>query len=85
MRYHSRSQYAKVRLMVLYHPADPECAGVIRGYRRLLRDGDDTVLDLPLDRLYASWSAAVGTSSHTDWLRDFGVRYLELDRSADVS
>ena len=85
MRYHSQSQYAKVGLMVVHHPADPECARVIEGYRRLLREDDDTVLDWPLDRLHATWTAALGASQYSDWLREFGIRYLELDRSADAS
>ena len=85
MRYHPLSEYAKVQLMVVHHPADPECARVIEGYRRLLREDDDTVLDWPLDRLHATWTAALGASQYSDWLREFGIRYLELDRSADAS
>ncbi len=85
LRYHPRSEYAKVQLMVIHHPADPESSRAIRGYRQLLRDGDDTVLDVTLDVLVAKWTSAMGASPHSEWLREFGVRYLDFDRSANVT
>ena len=84
MLYHPRSTYSKVRLMVIHHPADPECATVIAGYRRLLLDADDTLIELPLNRLHKAWIEATGLSSGSEWLQDFGLRYLELNRSEDA-
>ena len=64
MRYHPRSEYARVRLMVVYHPADPKCAGLVTGcYRQMLRDGDDTLIEMPLDTLHAAWTSAAARPS----------------------
>jgi hypothetical protein len=82
MRHHQDSKYAKTRLMVVRHPGDMECADVVAGYRELLRDGDDSLIDMPLDALVRSWTDVIGAVSHRDWLREFSVRYLELERSS---
>ena len=76
------SPYAAARLMLVRHPEDRDCARVLEGYRRLLRDGDDSLLDTPLDHILAAWVAAVDTGPYRDWLDGFRLRYLDLERSA---
>jgi len=54
-----RSPYDITRLMLVRHPKDKDCARVTAGYKQLLRDGDDTLLDMPLDRLVERWLSVV--------------------------
>ncbi len=82
MRHHPHSRYAVTRLMIVRHPDDPDCGRIVSRYRQLLRDGDDSLLDMPLDRLIDSWTTSVQEGPDSDWLRAFRVRYLELERSA---
>jgi hypothetical protein len=73
--------YAAGRLAVVHHPADPDCDGAIAGYRALLAPGDASIVDLPLDRIVATWAATVCRVEHREWLEKLRVRYLALDRS----
>ncbi|MCC6158350.1 MAG: hypothetical protein IT350_09890 [Deltaproteobacteria bacterium] len=77
VRRHASSKYTHGRFMLVRHGGDTECARVVVGYRELLRDGDDTFIDMPLDRLVAEW-IAVASESHRDWLERFRARYLDL-------
>ena len=43
---------------------------------------DDSLIDMPLDRLIDIWTATVADGSHRGWINEFRVRYLELERSA---
>lgn len=80
LRNHPRSHFAVSRLMVVYHPDDHDCGRVLSGYRRLLREGDDSLLEMPLDRLVGAWKKVVG-NQHSEWLNAVSMRYLELERS----
>ncbi len=77
VRPHPASAYAHGRFMLIRHGEDAECARVVARYRELLRDDDDTFIDMPLDRLVATWIAVV-PESHRDWLERFRARYLEI-------
>ena len=81
VREHHKSPYGISQLMVVHHPEDRQCRQVLDGYRRLLRDGDDTLLEMPLDRLVDCWSPLVDDERHQEWLAAFRLRYLELDKS----
>jgi hypothetical protein len=82
LRHQTNSPYASTRLMLVRHPTDRDCAHVLAGYCKLLRDNDDSLIDMPLDRLVDSWMATVADGSHRGWIDEFRVRYLELERSA---
>ena len=78
---HPRSPYNVARLMLVHHPADRDCVRILEGYRQLLRDDDDSLLDMPLDRLIELWSPLVESASEQTWLSDLRLRYLDLDKS----
>ena len=80
LRNHPRSPYSVARLMLVRHPDDHDCAHVLGGYQRLLRVGDDTLLDMSLDRLVGAWQE-VADDQCRDWLNAFRLRYLDLERS----
>jgi len=82
MRHQPDSPYTKTRLMVIYHPEDRDCAHVMSGYRKLLREDDDTLIVMPLDRLVQDWTTVIADGPQRAWIQDFHVRYLELERSA---
>jgi hypothetical protein len=84
LRHQEKSQYTKTRLMLVRHPEDRECAVVLAGYGKLLRDNDDSLIDMPLDRLIETWSAVIGEGPEHEWISAFRLRYLELDRSASL-
>ena len=73
--------YAAGRLAVVHHPADTDCTGAIAGYRALLAPGDASLVALPIDRLVATWAAAVERAEDGEWLEKLRVRYLALERS----
>ena len=76
------SPYAKTRLMLVRHEQDHDCADAVASYRKLLRDKDDSLIDMSLDRLVAAWTTVIADGPHRDWIREFRLRYLELNRSA---
>lgn len=78
VRHQAGSPYATSRLLVVHHPEDRRCVQVCAGYRALLRDGDDTVSSIALDRLVDAWSPLVEPSARAVWLEPFRARYLEL-------
>lgn len=82
LRHQPNSPYTKTRLMLVRHPEDIDCAHVLAGYREFLRENDDSLIDMPLDRLVVAWAAIVGDGPERDWIQAFRVRYLELERSA---
>ncbi len=75
LRDHARSPYAAGRLALVRHPEDADCAAVVAGYQRLLRDGDDSFFDLPIDRLVRCWREVVDGEA-AEWLDAFAARYL---------
>jgi hypothetical protein len=75
------SPYPTTRLMLVRHPEDHDCAHVLAGYCKLLREGDDSLIDMPLDRLVDAWTATITAGPHRRWIQEFRVRYLELERS----
>ncbi len=77
VRHHASSKYAHGHFMLVRHGGDTPCARVVAGYRELLREGDDTFIDMPLDRLVAAWDGVI-PETHRDWLDRFRTRYLEL-------
>jgi len=81
MRHQPNPRYANTHFMLIRHPEDQECDRALRGYRELLRDGDDSLIDMPLDRLTDTWTEAIAAGPQRDWIHDFRVRYLELKGS----
>lgn len=69
------------RLMLVRHPGDRDCAAVVRGYRKLLREDDDTFIDMPLDKLIEIWRGASLSDEWREWLAKFHLRYLDLEAS----
>jgi len=82
VRHQPNSAYAISRLMLVRHPDDGDCGRVLASYRHLLRDNDNSLLDMPLDRLTDVWMKAMADGTQRDWIQEFRVRYLELERSA---
>jgi hypothetical protein len=80
--YHPRSPYDLTRLMVVHHPGDRERVDTLAGYRRLLRDGDHSLIPMPLDLLVDHWVSRADSDAHQDWLKKLKLRYLDLDSSA---
>lgn len=73
--------WAEGRLALVRHPQDTECEAVAAGYRQLLRDGDDSFIDLPLDQLVERWAGIVRTEAERRWIDAFRMRYLDLETS----
>jgi hypothetical protein len=71
--------------MLVRHPGDRDCAAVVRGYRKLLREDDDTFIDMPLDKLIGIWQRAPLAGEWRQWLARFRLRYLDLDASEEAS
>ena len=67
--------------MLVRHPGDDDCAVVVRGYQELLREDDDTFIDMPLDKLISVWQGAALDEKQKEWLARFHLRYLDLDAS----
>jgi hypothetical protein len=84
LRCHPKSTYFKTRLMLVRHPEDSECERVLRGYRELLNDDDDSLVDVPLDRAVSIWEAADHSGIWRKWAEDFRTRYLALKPSAVI-
>jgi hypothetical protein len=57
-------------------------AHVLAGYRRLLRDNDDSLIDMRLDRRIDIWTATLVDGPRRGCINEFRVRYLDLERSA---
>ena len=76
---HTRSPYRHGALMLVRHGGDAKCARVVRGYRKLLRPGDETFLDMPLAELVDRWSRCLDGGHHQEWLAAFQRRYVDVD------
>ena len=84
LRLHPASPYSAGRLLLVRHPGDHECAKTVAGYAGLLRPGQRSFVDLPLDELVSFWTPiAVGTANEL-WLAEFSRRYLDLAASEDA-
>jgi len=81
LRHQPNAPYATTRLMLVRHPEDRDCGQVVSGYRKLLRDNDESLIDMPLDRLVEIWTSVVGDGPLHDWIKEFHLRYLELEKS----
>jgi hypothetical protein len=84
LSHQEKSPYTKTRLMLVRHPEDRECANVLAGYGKLLRDKDDSLIDMPLDSLIDTWRSVIGEGPEREWIQAFRVRYLELESSASM-
>lgn len=81
---HPASPYSRGHLMLLRHPGDKSCAEAARSYQDLLRPGDDTFVDIPLNRL-VDWIVTLNLDGgHADWLKAFRLRYLDFAASQDA-
>jgi hypothetical protein len=80
---HLESPYSRGRLMLLRHPDDEKCAEVSRNYQRLLRSGEYTFVDMPLNRLMDFVDNVDQHGDHRDWLAAFRLRYLDLSASKE--
>jgi hypothetical protein len=78
MRDHSAQRYGHGALMLVRHPQDDSGAAIARGYRQLLREGDPSFIDAPMDQLVERWRAALGADERGAWLSSFRQRYLAL-------
>jgi len=85
MRDHPSQRYRHGALMLVRHPLDQRGAESARDYRRLLRDGDTSFLDMPMDQLVGRWRTALGSDDRSSWLRSFEERYLELTKSREFA
>ena len=54
MNGHAQSPYVGGQCMLVRHPGDDECEAIVRGYEVLLKEGDESFVDMPLDRLVAT-------------------------------
>ena len=77
VRHHGPS-FHHGRLMLARHPGDHHCLSVVQGYQDLLREDDDTFIDMPLDRLVETWEGISLTGELQEWLARFRLRYLHL-------
>lgn len=73
--------WAKGRLALVRHSLDRECEATVAAYRRLLRQGDDTFVDLRLDAVVEVWGRVLETEAERAWLEAFRLRYLDLAAS----
>ncbi len=81
---HPDSPYSRGRLMLLRHPDDKGCTNAARNYQELLRTGDGTFVDMPLNRL-ADWIATLDLDGgHAEWLDALRLRYLDLAASQEA-
>lgn len=78
------STYAEGKLMLVRHPEDRSCERVVAGYQQLLREGDDSFIDLPLDVWVELARAAVADEHEHAWLAALTQRYLTLEASRDA-
>ncbi|MEO8183597.1 MAG: hypothetical protein ABI895_32600 [Deltaproteobacteria bacterium] len=78
MRDHPTQRYGHGALMLVRHPLDDSGAAIARGYRQLLREGDPSFIDAPMDQLVERWRAAFGADERRAWLSSFSQRYLAL-------
>lgn len=77
-RHHPRSAVTgPVRLAVVRHHQDIECAHAVTGYGELVQPG--TVLDLPLNVDDAAVRAALTSDVQRRWWSDFSRRYIDLN------
>jgi len=83
MRDHRRSPYASGALALVRHPWDEGCEATVAGYRSLLRRGDRSFIDLPLDRLVGAWEPAAPDDDTRAWLAAFRLRYVDLAASEE--
>lgn len=81
LRDHASSPYQRGTLMLLRHPQDHACARTVEGYRALLKSGDSSFIDMPLDRLVGTWREALSDGTRREWLDDLHQRYLDLAAS----
>lgn len=75
------SPYAACRLALVRHPEDNACSKVVAGYQALLKPGDDTFVEWPLNTLLDRWTAAGSGAQHAGWLGELRRRYLDLHLS----
>jgi hypothetical protein len=78
MRDHSTKRYEHGAVMLVRHPLDNSGAAIARGYRQLLREGNTSFIDAPMDLLIGRWRAALGSDERGAWLSSFSQRYLAL-------
>ena len=81
---HPASPYSLGRLMLLRHPGDTKCADASRTYQNLLRPGDGTFVDMPLNRLMDWVDTLDLVDGHKEWLEAFRLRYLDLADSQEA-
>ena len=81
LRHQPNSPYSKTRLMLVRHPQDLDCAKILLGYQKLLRESDDTLIDMPLDRLVEIFEGTA-VESLSSWISNFRLRYLDLEKSS---
>lgn len=81
---HPASRYSRGRLMLLRHPGDKSCAKSARSYQGLLRPGDGTFVDMPLNRLMDYVANLDLDDGHAEWLEAFRLRYLDLAASQEA-
>jgi hypothetical protein len=83
-RDHARSPYQHGTLMLVRHPEDTSCTSIVGKYQQLLLQGDQTFIDMPMDRLVATWQSAAIDERSRAWLQAFALRYLDLAASASA-
>jgi hypothetical protein len=79
LRFHPKSTYAQVRLLLVHHPEDGACVKNYSNYKKLLQAYDDTLFKLSLDQIVDRWLSVVKQEEHQNWLLSFKKRYIDLD------
>ena len=78
---HPDLDYAWGGLMVVGHPDDAACTAAMETYGGLLKKGDDTLVNCPLDGVVSVVEGEVRNDSHQRWVAGFRKRYLDLSLS----
>jgi hypothetical protein len=69
------SPFAEGKLVLVRHPADKDCEGVVNSYKGFLKENDRTFFDLPMDRLLFAYEKINVSVSVQSWLKRFKERY----------
>ena len=83
MRDQKRSSYTTGFFMLVHHPGNLEEKSIVTNYRALLKPGDHTFIDMPLDHLMELWTPIVDSTTQR-WLAEFKLRYLDLFASKEA-
>jgi hypothetical protein len=70
--------------VLVHHPGDAAISPVVDQYRSFLMFPDDMFRAWPLDWLIDAWDAVAESEAEHQWLAEFRIRYVALDRSQEA-